>query len=80
MVPRRAHHAIMGPGAQSESQAMAFHALPGIEQLRAHDVDATATATRETGTSGTLDLITAPTDARDLFGLVEVPVAQAHAA
>ncbi|WP_263622776.1 ornithine cyclodeaminase [Sphingomonas sp. R647] len=35
---------------------------------------------RETGIFEVLDLITAPTDARDLFGLVAAPVAQARAA
>lgn len=36
--------AIVGLGAQSEFQAMAFHAVLGIDTLRIYDVDPTATA------------------------------------
>jgi len=35
--------ALIGNGAQSEFQAIAFHALLGIEEIRAYDVDAAAT-------------------------------------
>ena len=35
--------ALIGNGAQSEFQAMAFHALLGIEEVRAYDVDGAAT-------------------------------------
>lgn len=35
--------ALIGNGAQSEFQAIAFHALLGIDEIRAYDVDAAAT-------------------------------------
>src|SRR3546814_9897256 len=35
--------ALIGLGAQSEFQAVAFHALPGIEELVVYDVDPAAT-------------------------------------
>ncbi len=35
--------ALIGNGAQSEFQALAFHALLGIDEIRAYDVDAAAT-------------------------------------
>jgi ornithine cyclodeaminase len=36
--------ALIGNGAQSEFQALAFHLLVGIEEIRLYDVDASATA------------------------------------
>lgn len=35
--------ALIGNGAQSEFQALAFHAMLGVDQIRAYDVDARAT-------------------------------------
>lgn len=39
--------ALIGNGAQSEFQALAFHALLGIDELRIHDIDAQAMAKLE---------------------------------
>ena len=42
--PASAVMALIGNGAQSEFQAIAFHRLAGIRELRLHDVDPNATA------------------------------------
>ncbi|WP_454690859.1 ornithine cyclodeaminase [Achromobacter aloeverae] len=42
--PRPARMALIGNGAQSEFQAIAFHTLLGIEEVRLYDVDPAATA------------------------------------
>ncbi len=42
--PRSRRMALIGNGAQSEFQAIAFHTMLGIEEVSLYDIDATATA------------------------------------
>lgn len=42
--PGAATMALIGNGAQAEFQALAFHAMVGIREIRAYDIDAAATA------------------------------------
>lgn len=52
--------ALIGNGAQAEFQALAFHALLGVQQIRAYDIDAQATARLCRNLSGMAGLTVLP--------------------
>ena len=54
LAPRgAARMALIGNGAQAEFQALAFHAICGIEEVRLHDIDPAATAKCARNLAGT---------------------------
>jgi len=65
--PGVATMALIGNGAQAEFQSLAFHALVGVQEIRAYDIDPAATARLARNLAG-------------VPGLKIVPVRTAHAA
>lgn len=60
--PDSAVMALIGNGAQAEFQALAFHALLGVREVRAYDIDREATARLARNLAGVPDLSIVPVE------------------